>query len=119
MGKPVKRWSAARSKEKKANRKSAAQAQATRTKNHKRRRSAAVAQVGPSVQQTSRPESKQARVIAMLRAPSGATIEALMRETGWQPHSVRGFLAGVIRKKLGLNLVATAANDGRLYRIAD
>jgi Protein of unknown function (DUF3489) len=41
-----------------------------------------------------------------------------MRETEWQPHSVRGFLAGVIRKKLGLNLVSTA-NNGRLYRIAD
>jgi Protein of unknown function (DUF3489) len=48
-----------------------------------------------------------------------ARIEALMRETEWQPHSVRGFLAGVIRKKLGLNLVSTAANNGRFYRIAD
>jgi len=55
----------------------------------------------------------------MLRAPSGATIEALMRVTGWQPHSVRGFLAGLIRKKLGLNLVSTAADSGRVYRIAD
>jgi len=55
----------------------------------------------------------------MLRAPGGATIEALMRVTGWQPHSVRGFLAGVIRKKLGLNLVSTAADNGRVYRIAE
>jgi hypothetical protein len=55
----------------------------------------------------------------MLRAPNGATIEALTRETGWQPHSVRGFLAGVIRQKLGLDLVSTAADKGRLYRIAD
>jgi len=83
---------------------------------YKRERSAPVGQVRP---QTGSPESKQARIIAMLRAPSGATIEALMRVTGWQPHSVRGFLAGVIRKKLGLNLVSTAANNGRLYRIVD
>ena len=83
---------------------------------YKRESGVPVGQVRP---QTSRPESKQARIIAMLRAPSGATIEALMRVTEWQPHSVRGFLAGVIRKKLGLNLVSTAANNGRLYRIVD
>ena len=76
-------------------------------------------QVRPSAQQTSRTESKQARIIAMLRAPGGATIETLMRATGWQPHSIRGFLAGVIRKKLALNLVSTAADSGRVYRIAN
>src|SRR5262245_59488303 len=119
MSKSVKRRSPALSKEKKANHKSAAQAQATRTIKHKRERSAAVGQVRPSAQQTSRTESKQARVIAMLRTPGGATIQALMRVTGWQPHSVRGFLAGVIRRKLSLNLVSTAADKGRVYRIAD
>jgi hypothetical protein len=44
---------------------------------------------------------------------------ALTRATGWQQHSVRGFLAGVVRKKLGLNLVSTVAEGGRVYRIAD
>ena len=64
-------------------------------------------------------DTKQARIIAMLRTASGATIEAMTRATGWQQHSVRGFLAGVVRKKLGLNLVSTAAEGGRVYRIAD
>lgn len=50
-----------------------------------------------------RSNTKQARVIAMLRAPAGATIDAMVQATGWQQHSVRGFLAGIVRKKLGLN----------------
>jgi hypothetical protein len=72
-----------------------------------------------STQQTGRAGSKQARIIAMLRAPSGASIDTMVHATGWQPHSVRGFLAGVIRKKLGLNLVSAAAESGRIYQIAD
>jgi hypothetical protein len=63
----------------------------------------------------SRPDTKQARAIAMLRKPAGATIAALMAATDWQQHSVRGFLA----KKLGLNLVSEPTDKGRLYRIKD
>jgi hypothetical protein len=66
-----------------------------------------------------RPDTKHARIIAMLRAPAGATIAAIMAATDWQQHSVRGFLAGVIRKKLGLNLVSEQTDKGRVYRIKD
>ena len=71
------------------------------------------------VKQTERTETKQDRILAMLRAPSGVTIDAMMHATGWQQHSVRGFLAGVVRKKLGFNLVSAATEGGRLYRITD
>jgi Protein of unknown function (DUF3489) len=73
----------------------------------------------PAAERTRRPESKRARIIAMLRAPGGATIDAMAHTTGWQQHSVRGFLAGVIRKKLGFNLQSETAEGGRIYRITD
>ena len=65
------------------------------------------------------PDTKHARIIAMLRKPTGATIAAIMAATEWQQHSVRGFLAGVVRKKLGLNLVSEQTDKGRVYRIKD
>ena len=66
-----------------------------------------------------RRDTKHARILAMLRTPAGATIAAIMTATEWQQHSVRGFLAGVVRKKLGLNLVSEQTDKGRVYRIKD
>ena len=74
---------------------------------------------GAASQPTAGSESKKAHIIAMLRAPGGVTIEAMARAAKWQPHSVRSFLAGVVRKKLGLNLISAAGVSGRVYRIAD
>jgi hypothetical protein len=74
----------------------------------------------PSSSKTAmRPDTKHARIIAMLQAPAGTTIVAIMAATDWQQHSVRGFLAGVVRKKLGLNLLSEQTDKGRVYRIKD
>jgi hypothetical protein len=65
------------------------------------------------------PDTKHARIIAMLRTPAGATIATIMTATDWQQHSVRGFLAGVVRKRLGLNLFSEQTDKGRVYRIRE
>jgi hypothetical protein len=64
-----------------------------------------------------KPDSKQDRIVALLQRPKGATLDVLVKETQWQKHSVRGFLAGTVRKKLKLPLLSEKIDGIRTYRI--
>ena len=67
---------------------------------------------------TQREGTKQAKLIAMLRAPDGATIEEITAATGWQSHTVRGAIAGALKKKLGLEVTSEKVEDrGRVYKL--
>jgi hypothetical protein len=63
--------------------------------------------------------TKSSAVIALLSRPEGATIEAMMHATGWQAHSVRGFLAGTLKKKLGKAVSSDKTDAGRVYRLVE
>lgn len=63
------------------------------------------------------PQSKQAIILDLLKHPQGATVDELMQATGWQRHSVYGTLSGVVKKRLGLNVVSAQEARGRIYRV--
>ena len=68
---------------------------------------------------TPRENTKQAKLIMMLRRPGGATIANLAKATGWQRHTVRGAISGALKKKLGLEITSEKIESrGRIYRIA-
>ena len=75
--------------------------------------------VTPRPRAGTRPDSKQARMIEMLRRPEGATVEQIAEATGWQRHTCRGAMAGALKKKLGLTITSEKTEGGaRTYRIA-
>jgi Protein of unknown function (DUF3489) len=103
----------------KSKRKIATRSQPVKTAKRKAsRRPAAVGPVSGTIAEV-RASTKSAQVLAMLRDRAGTTIAAIMAATDWQQHSVRGFLAGVVRKKLRLNLVSEPGDSARVYRIVD
>jgi hypothetical protein len=61
--------------------------------------------------------SKQARLITLLGSATGATVTQMMTLTGWQAHTVRGTISGVLRKRLGLNVACAGEAGARVYRI--
>jgi hypothetical protein len=71
----------------------------------------------PASGQLARSRTKQETILGMLRRPQGATIAAIVKATGWQQHSVRGFFAGVVRKRLKLKLGSNRVDGNRIYQI--
>jgi hypothetical protein len=62
--------------------------------------------------------TKTATILDLLKRPGGATAKELLKVTGWQPHSLRGFLSGTVGKKMGLTVISTKGEDGeRTYSL--
>jgi len=71
----------------------------------------------PNTKNKVRGESKQATLITLLKRSSGTTIDEMAKATGWQRHSIRGIMSGVLKKRLGLSIAAEKEERGRVYRI--
>ena len=79
----------------------------------------ATAHTSRNEQQSRKPKTKLAQLEAMLRRPSGATIEQISKSLVWQAHSVRGAMSGALKNKQGLTITHEMTGDGRrLYRVA-
>ncbi len=74
-------------------------------------------EVAPAMPGTTTPKGKLGALVALLLRPEGASLEAMQAATGWQAHSVRGVIAGSIKKKLGFAVTSEKSDAGRLYRI--
>jgi hypothetical protein len=62
--------------------------------------------------------TQAAKILDLMKRPEGVSMKELLKATGWQPHSVRGFLSGAIRKKMGMTVTSTKAEDGeRTYSV--
>ena len=73
----------------------------------------------PATKPPVKAETKQATVLAMLRRQDGASIPEIVDATGWQPHSARGFLAGAVKRRLGIEVISEKGPDGvRRYYVA-
>jgi len=90
----------------------------TSAKTTKPRQKPAVADSKAKAERKPRTDTKQAKLIAMLQAKDGATVEEIAAAFGWQNHTVRGALYGALKKKLGLDIVSEKVEGrGRVYRI--
>lgn len=84
-----------------------------------RKARAAATRANTTARRGPRDNTKQAKVLELLRRPEGATIAQMVKATGWQPHTVRGALAGALKKRLGLEIKSEKPEDGeRVYRSA-
>jgi len=103
----------------KSKRKTVTRSRSAKTTQHKSSKRPTSTGAAAAALGRTRSGTKNAQIVAMLSDKAGTTIAAISAATGWQEHSVRGFLAGVIRKKLGLNLLSEPTEGGRVYRIID
>ena len=91
------------------------------TKKGKSPKKASPAKKAPKAAKKAKPTregSKTAKVLDLLKRPGGVTAKELMKATGWQTHSVRGFLSGTIGKKMGLTMTSAKGEDGeRSYSV--
>ena len=98
---------------------SGAASRSTRARNKTRANQTGDPTRTPTAELVVRPDSKTAKVLAMLRQTEGATLQQIMSVTGWQAHSVRGFVSGTLGKKLHLTVVSVKGEDGqRRYSVA-
>jgi uncharacterized protein DUF3489 len=89
-----------------------------KTKSQPKAKTSKKAPKAPNKTEGGRDGSKAAKVLELLKRPEGVSMKELLKATGWQAHSVRGFLSGAIRKKMGLTVTSTKGEEGeRTYSV--